>query len=107
MQVSAEIRWFWTKQAPHFAAWFLDSNYFPCPAGGGSRTRTDIYLRDPSQAELGLKRRGNKDESGVEVKVLVAVMRNSLTGEPFSGDVEIWTKCASASLTRESLEAGL
>jgi hypothetical protein len=71
MEASAELRWFWQGAEPAaLQQWFSDAELHDCAAGGGC-LRTDTYLFDPQQAELGIKLRGNK--TGVEVKGLVAV----------------------------------
>ena len=66
MLVSAELRWFWRGGVPAAVdAWFWKREI---PAGGGN-VRTDEYLVDRSQIELGLKKRGTKP--GIEIKGLV------------------------------------
>lgn len=95
MQVSAEIRWFWSGAVSGLTEWFSDAKTHGFGAGGG-RVRVDEYLRAPGQRELGLKRRGSK--KGVEVKGLVHVDWMGVTAGPFSGPIEIWTKWATDSL---------
>jgi hypothetical protein len=96
MPVSAEIRWFWpTSPPPRLQDWFCDPASHPCAAGGGL-TRSDEYLRDPQQAELGLKCRGGK--KGVEVKALVAARASDVAAPPFAGPIELWTKWTSERL---------
>ena len=100
MLVSAEIRWFWHSSPPlTLPKWFRGEGEFanshPCEAGGG-QPRKDGYLRDSSQAELGIKSRGGK--KGVEIKGLVTVLWDGISAGPFSGPVEIWTKWTSESL---------
>lgn len=51
--------------------------------------RTDLYLRDAAQTELGIKRRGNKP--GYEVKGIVERLAQ-LTDSPFIGHAELWAK---------------
>ncbi len=105
MLVSAEIRWFWNNCPQDLQAWFCGKEGFAFPVGGGQRARTDVYLRDQRQAELGLKIRGNQNsEAGVEVKGLVAVSP-ALAPGPFPGNIEIWTKWTSPALTLPSLNA--
>jgi hypothetical protein len=100
MQVSAEIRWFWHDASPPgIEDWFCKADAHYCSAGGGG-TRVDEYLRDASQVELGLKRRGGK--KGVEVKGLVAVTWSGLAVGPFAGPVEVWTKWTSEPLELNS-----
>jgi hypothetical protein len=92
MQVSAEIRWFWPDKIPDAVdLWFRNRSL---PAGGGGEPRDDVYLHDPVQKELGIKRRGKKP--GVEIKGLIG--RASLAGAPSWVDVkaEIWCKWSSA-----------
>src|SRR5262245_44954616 len=61
MQVSAETRWFWSESVDAFREWFGGSAaHGGKEAGGGAASRTDEYLRDPKQAELGIKKRGGK-----------------------------------------------
>jgi len=95
MQVSAEIRWFWMGPGPcELDAWFRDPERHPCPPGGGG-SRTDEYLRDEGQEELGIKRRGG--QKAIEVKGLVAELGEIRTA-PFVGRVELWTKWTSEAL---------
>jgi hypothetical protein len=90
MQISAELRWFWWAQEPlEFIEWFKSTKAFEYPAGGGSE-RTDEYLRDPGQDELGIKVRGK--EPGVEVKGLVSRLWPGVNVGCFVGPIEIWTK---------------
>ena len=100
MQISAEIRWFWRNTAPDgLPDWFCGAASHPCIAGGGE-TRSDDYLRDAPQAELGIKRRGGR--GGVEIKGLVAVIPDSLEAGRFRGPIELWAKWTSGSLSLES-----
>jgi hypothetical protein len=93
MQMSAEIRWFWRGAAPvGLEDWFRRPDNHGCSAGGGE-IRTDEYLYDTRQTELGLKRRGGR--TGVEVKGLVASMPNALAAWPFAGPLELWCKWTS------------
>jgi hypothetical protein len=93
MQLSAEIRWFWSKvPPPQLEGWFRNATEDTCPAGGGEK-RQDDYLYDGSQIELGLKRRGGK--AGVEIKGLVAAAWGNLTANPFAGPIELWSKWTS------------
>jgi hypothetical protein len=95
MEISAELRWFWFEQCPEqVEAWFMSENGRP-PAGGG-KTRTDEYLHDPGQRELGLKIRGAKP--GVEVKGLVTRLPADGRLGAFVGAVEIWCKWTSTAL---------
>ena len=83
MQVSAEIRWFWKGVLPpELLVWFQRAERHSCAGGGGS-VRTDAYLRDARQSELGLKLRGGK--KGVEIKGLVAVIADGCQASPFIG----------------------
>jgi hypothetical protein len=96
MQISAEVRWFWQGTGPPMLQeWFMDARFHEHTAGGGS-VRTDAYLPDPQQAELGIKLRGNK--SGVEIKGLVAVAREVCSDAPFVGSIEVWGKWSSKEL---------
>ena len=71
-------------------SWFRNARFAP----GGGKLREDVYLHDPAQEELGIKKRGKK--TGVEVKGLI--------GHVALGDVrswpnvkpEIWCKWSSA-----------
>ena len=95
MQLSAEIRYFWMESVPlEIKDWYFVGNQQPFPAGGGG-TRVDEYFRDPSQNELGAKRRGGG--SGIELKGLVAYADFELAS-PFQGQVEIWAKWATMAI---------
>jgi hypothetical protein len=93
MLLSAEVRWF-HRGPSAFSDWFRDTGIHAYPPGGGQR-RTDRYLRDTAQEELGIKRRGGR--RGIEVKGLVAA-RSHLSEGPFVGRVELWTKWTSEAL---------
>jgi hypothetical protein len=97
MEVSAEIRWFWQGAGPAgLQGWFNLAEFHDCAAGGGGM-RTDAYLSEPQQAELGIKLRQHK--SGVEIKGLVAVIANGCQDRPFLGPIEIWSKWSSEALS--------
>jgi len=96
VQISAETRWFWKDGVPaDVETWFRDGS---CPPGGG-QPRTDEYLLDRQQRELGIKIRGGG--RGVEVKGLVA--RRETMRTPFRGHVQIWSKWISEALTIDQL----
>ena len=96
MLVSAELRWFWRGGVPAAVdAWFRKREV---PAGGG-KLRTDEYLVDRSQIELGLKKRGTKP--GIEIKGLVG--SRGTVSTPFDGRVQIWSKWTSETLTIDHL----
>ncbi|TWI52346.1 hypothetical protein IQ22_03489 [Pseudomonas duriflava] len=96
MHTSAEIRWFWPSTLPEgLFDWFCH----PSPeahAPGGGQCKTHCYLRDNTQAELGMKYRPGKPE--VEVKGLVERTWARLNAEPFAGPVELWSKWTSQRL---------
>lgn len=98
MQVSAEIRWFWSSLPAEVEQWFRKPDETGCPPGGGG-IRVDEYLCDPGQNELGIKKRGGRNL--VEVKGLVARLEPGLDAGPFRGPIEIWSKWATERLTLE------
>ncbi len=101
MHVSAEIRLFWHEEPPRgFNEWFLGTGSHGT-AGGGGNTRVDEYLNDPEQPELGLKVRGSA--TGVEVKGLIAAIRDDLRVSPFAGPIELWAKWTSEVLQLNSV----
>jgi len=90
MFVSAEVRWFWHNHCPQpVRDWFFKTGLAP----GGGRPRIDRYLRQPGEAEIGLKERG--DTSGLEVKGLIATRRSTELGAVAS-HLEIWCKWSCA-----------
>lgn len=96
MLISAEIRWFWRDaQTDLLREWFFQTETHPVRPGGG-QVRIDYYLWDPTQIELGIKRRG--DKKGVEVKGLVMQAPGSIKAGPFGGPIEIWSKWTSERL---------
>lgn len=96
MQISAEIRWFWTDAPPPgLEDWFRNAPGAWCAAGGGGG-RADQYLQDPNGGELGIKRRGGT--TGVEVKGLVVAALGVLATGPFVGAFELWAKWTSEAL---------
>jgi hypothetical protein len=96
MQVSAEARLFWNNEPPGFTAWFRSDPVHACNAGGGPPTRTDIYLLDLQQPELGIKLRGGKD--AIEIKGLVAILDNPIRIDGVAVAGEIWSKWPSQAL---------
>jgi hypothetical protein len=95
MMVSAELRWFWKNAPPPgLESWF---RLGPFPPGGGM-LRRDEYLFDPSQTELGIKKRGGG--SGVELKGLVSV--GTTVPKPFAGRIQLWSKWTSTTLSIEN-----
>lgn len=96
MQVSAEIRWFWSDEPKALKDWFADPKRHPCAPGGadhpipGLTPRDDDYLDDPDQVELGIKCRGKKP--GIEIKGLVAVRPDLSPPGTFTAPVELWGK---------------
>jgi hypothetical protein len=94
--VSAELRWFWRNALPDgIETWFRQR---PIPAGGGG-SRSDEYVVDARQTELGLKKRGGG--TAVEIKGLVAV--RGPAPAPFDGAIQIWSKWTSDVLTIDHL----
>src|SRR5262249_50688036 len=95
MQLSAETRLFWKDRGPEeLEAWFTGKARHGSTAGGGAE-RTDKYVYDPGQIELGIKQRDAKPDApaaGYELKSLVAARWNVLTSGPLAGRVEVWTK---------------
>jgi hypothetical protein len=90
MEISAELRWFWQNAYPDSVeAWFRNGNF----SAGGGASRDDVYLQDPAQTELGVKRRGAKP--GVELKGLVAVLPPQDDRPGLGAPVEIWCKWSS------------
>lgn len=113
MNTSAEIRWFFRDSPPRgLRDWFCNAAAHGPPAGGGG-TRIDVYLADPSQPELGIKRRGTVDDAPgaaaavgrargrerVEVKGLVARRFGMLNAGVFRGPVDLWSKWATEALS--------
>jgi hypothetical protein len=96
MMLSAELRYFWKAVPAALEEWYHRAAY---PPGGGGM-RTDEYLLDTAQTELGIKRRGEKP--GVEVKGLVKLGAKAAVA-PFTGQIEIWCKWTSPALL---LDAG-
>lgn len=96
MLLSAEIRLFWSDHKPaDLEAWFMDVSIHGSPPDGPEK-RTDIYLADPKQTELGVKTRGEKP--GVEVKGLIATPGDTLEFASYEMPVELWSKWSSESL---------
>lgn len=104
MLLSAEVRLFWFDEKPSaLETWFKDESVHHCPAGGG-KLRTDVYLRDANQTELGVKTRGEK--SGVEVKGLVALPGDTLEFNSCEIPLELWSKWPSQKLAFD-MKAGV
>jgi hypothetical protein len=96
MLISAELRWFWKDAPPSgLESWFRSGSFPP----GGGILRRDEYLLDPSQTELGLKKRGGG--SGVEVKGLIG-FGTTIPG-PFAARVQLWAKWASKTVSIDHL----
>jgi hypothetical protein len=114
MSISAEVRWFWLGPQPpgDLEEWFRDSACFPHPLVS-PEPRVDVYLLDPWQVELGLKRRdvkGNEEqeekELAIEVKGLFEERQTPIEVGPLTGRAQIWKKWKSKALTSASLDAG-
>jgi hypothetical protein len=103
MQISAESRWFTSNNTAgqSLRDWFFDSAIHGQSPGAGAH-RQDDYLCNPSQAEMGIKRRGT--QSGVEIKGLVYVDRTHLRCGPLIANVEIWAKWTSAAMDLSGFE---
>jgi hypothetical protein len=101
MLISAEIRWFWKDtKLSDLQRWFCESDAHSFAAGGG-KPRTDQYLRDPQQVELGIKHRG--EATGVEIKGLVMLTPETITFGHLCGSTEIWGKWNTTTLKIDSL----
>ncbi len=86
MFLSAEVRWFWQGCCPPpVHDWFFKSGLAP----GGGRSRIDKYVPQRTEAEISLKKRG--DKPGFEIKGLVT-MRRVPELEPLAPHIEIWCK---------------
>ena len=86
MLLSAEVRWFWRGRCPQpVHDWFFKSGLPP----GGGFSRIDRYVSQRREAEISLKKRGDKPE--FEVKGLVTTRRASEL-EPLAPHIEIWCK---------------
>ena len=86
MLISAEIRWFWRGSCPQpVRDWFFKSGLPP----GGGHSRIDRYASQRHEAEISLKKRGDKRE--FEVKGLVTTRRVSEL-EPVAPHIEMWCK---------------
>ncbi|HEV7280937.1 MAG TPA: hypothetical protein VGN57_12100 [Pirellulaceae bacterium] len=95
-QLSAEFRWFWKDDPPAgLYDWFCEGQGSICAAGGGGEIRQDVYLRDPRQPQLGIKRRGGKP--GVEIKSLFAIWELPI-GSIFAAPIQLWVKQTSTAL---------
>lgn len=96
MLLSAEIRLFWFAQKPQpLEDWFL-SPIIHHGNPDGPEDRTDVYLADPNQIELGVKTRG--ENPGVEVKGLVAKPGDTLEFDSYEIPIELWSKWPSEAL---------
>ena len=96
MLLSAEIRLFWLHTNPaDLEAWFMDASIHGGPANG-PENRTDIYLPDPQQTELGIKIRG--ENPGVEVKGLIAKPAGTIAFGGYEIPIEMWSKWSSEAL---------
>jgi len=83
MLISAEIRWFWRGSCPQpVRDWFFKSGLPP----GGGYSRIDRYAFERHEAEISLKKRGDKRE--FEVKGLVTT-RTVSELEPVAPHIEI------------------
>lgn len=99
MFITAEIRWFWNKQpAAGFKDWFMESGRHGCLPKHGT-TRTDEYLINPGETQLGIKIRGGY--GGIDIKGLIEVKHDALSYGPFTGPVEIWAKWRSGYIELE------
>lgn len=102
MQISAECRWFTSNKAAGelLQSWFFDASIHGAEQGGGGH-REDCYLYDPTQMELGIKRRGANGD-GVEIKGLIHVDQAVVQCGSFTSEVEVWSKWTSRALNLSS-----
>jgi len=104
--LSAEIRWFWRGSSPSgLRDWFCGTTCnHGLAAAGDPRGRSDAYLLDPNQKELGVKKRGNaKENKGVELKTLVGFGSSDIAAAPFVAPAEFWVKVNSGALNLSHL----
>ncbi len=94
--LSAEIRLFWFDAKPAaLEHWFLEGPaHLWAPV---FEERTDVYLADEDQDELGLKTRGEKP--GIEVKGLIAVPGRTVEFNSREILIELWSKWSSKRLS--------
>jgi hypothetical protein len=86
MLTFAEVRWFWRGHCPQEVRdWFFKTGLSP----GRGLSRIDRYIPQRNEAEISVKKRG--DKPGVEVKGLVTT-RRSPELEPLANHLEIWCK---------------
>ena len=98
MQISAEMRWFWSRQVPKRVwSWFHAGQYPP----GGGLSRTDTYLLDSSQREFSMKKRG--DMPWIEIKGLIDEHPQSVRNRLFLGSVQLWAKWSTKALKLDNL----
>lgn len=96
MLLSAEIRVFWCDRKPaDLETWFMDVAVHGSPPLGPEE-RTDIYLADPKQTELGVKTRGQNP--GLEIKGLIATPGETLAFASYQIPIELWSKWSSETL---------
>ncbi|MGB7405456.1 MAG: hypothetical protein WA906_07200 [Pacificimonas sp.] len=90
MWKTAELRWWWQGAPdPALAAWLLRG---VTPV---EDFRTDLYLADTGQADMGIKRRGRER---VEVKTLCGLPDIALPSN-MEGQAELWVKVGTDALT--------
>jgi len=82
VELSAELRYFWSIEPVEVVAWFKSGPFRP----GGVGRRGEACLR-AADDELGIEKRGNR--STVTVKGRVEV-RRELTSPRVPGNIEIW-----------------
>src|SRR4029077_19872157 len=92
MLMSSEFEWFWRDQHPRqVREWFFKGGLLP----GGGHSRTDKYLVQPNNVEIGIKERGEKP--GCEVKGLIR-LQGSPALSPLVRQFELWCKWSCANL---------
>lgn len=89
MHVTAELRLWWPLCPAEVETWWAG-----CSQPARTEERTDIYLRDFDQAEIGIKCREDRRTDGAEVKQLVAKI-----GDYRAQPMELWVKSGSLVLT--------
>jgi len=82
VELSAEVRYFWSTEPVEVVAWFKSGVVAP----GGVGRRSDACLRAADDG-LGIEKRGTRQ--GVEIKGRVEV-RRELTSPNVPGNIEIW-----------------